>query len=513
MSGTVTADAAPAPAPEETERRKHWWDVWFFLSCLVPLGVYLPHGFNSALTRDLGVYTYGGQGVADGELPYEAILNRAGPLAHLIPGIGIWLGRQAGMDDLFSARLLNMFISMLCVGVAYLIGRDLYRSRLAGIVSATTLLCIEGFITYSTGGPREKTALVLFVLLAALAMIHRRWGVTGFFIALATLTWQPVFFAAAAGAAVAALLAERTGKLKALVLIAIGGIIPTAITIGVYAAAGQLKLFFDDFLIINAEYTRQTSFLDHPGTIWGYMTDAYGWSLYVFIGGLVVQLGLAIAALRGPTRRTTEGAAQIGFGVVTVVGLIWSAKAFNGFPDAFFVLPEAVIGIGGLAALLRARTNVRVVLVATLVWVVVATGLSVRFSVLNRDDSLLAQRADVRHVMALLPTDATMVTVEAPQPLVLAHKRNLTRYQLFGNGLIDYLEATWPGGAAGYAQWIEQKAPTVITVGDDGPPDWLDPALGNYARVGNSGKWAWYLNRDLGPETLTQARDVLHDRS
>ena len=385
MSGTITADAAPAPA-QETERRKHWWDIWFFLSCLVPLGVYLPHGFNAALTRDLGVYTYGGQGVADGQLPYEAILNRAGPLAHWIPGLGIWLGRQVGMDDIFSARLINMFISMACVGVAYLLGRDLYRSRLAGIVSATTLLCIEGFITYSTGGPREKTALVLFVLLASLAMVHRRWGVTGFFIALATLTWQPVFFAAAAGAAVAAMLAERRrGKLKALVLIAVGGIIPTAVIVGVYAAAGQLKLFLDDFLIINAEYTRQTSFLDHPGVIWGYMTDAYGWSLWVFLGGLVVQLGLGVAALRAPTRRTATGAAQIGFAVVTVVGLIWSAKAFNGFPDAFFVLPEAVVGIGGLAALLRARTNARVVLAATLVWVVVATGLSVRVSVLSRD--------------------------------------------------------------------------------------------------------------------------------
>ena len=91
------------------------------------------------------------------------------------------------------------------------------------------------------------------------ARLTRAWYLYAF-IALATLTWQPVFFAAAAGAAVAALLAERTGKLKALLLIAVGGLIPTAITVGAYVATGQLKLFVDDFLLINAEYTKQTWF-------------------------------------------------------------------------------------------------------------------------------------------------------------------------------------------------------------------------------------------------------------
>ena len=40
--------------------------------------------------------------------------------------------------------------------------------------------------------------MVLFLLAALLAMVHRRWFATGVFIALGTLTWQPVFFAAIA---------------------------------------------------------------------------------------------------------------------------------------------------------------------------------------------------------------------------------------------------------------------------------------------------------------------------
>ena len=130
--------------------------------------------------------------------------------------------------------------------------------------------------------------------------MHQRWCAAGFFIALATLTWQPVFLAVAAGAAVAALLGQRTGKLRALVGIAVGGIVPTVITVGAYAAIGKLQVFLDDFLLINAEYTQQTSLFDNGSAIWSFMVDAYGWSLWVLLGGMVVQLALAVAALARP---------------------------------------------------------------------------------------------------------------------------------------------------------------------------------------------------------------------
>ena len=71
--------------------------------------------------------------------------------------------------------------------------------------------------------------------------MHQRWFATGFFIALATLTWQPVFLAVAAGAAVAALVGQRTGELKALVGIAVGGIVPTLITVGAMPRSGSSR--------------------------------------------------------------------------------------------------------------------------------------------------------------------------------------------------------------------------------------------------------------------------------
>ena len=94
----------------------------------VALLTYALHGFNGMLTRDLAVYSYAGQQVAEGVPPYLGILNRAGPLAHVIPGIGVVIARIGGFDDLFTLRLLFLAIATLCVCAVYVLGRDVFAS-------------------------------------------------------------------------------------------------------------------------------------------------------------------------------------------------------------------------------------------------------------------------------------------------------------------------------------------------------------------------------------------------
>ena len=476
------------------------------VSAAVALLVYLPHGFDGELTRDLGVYSYAGQQFAEGVPPYGAILNRAGPLAHLIPGIGAFLARSVGVDDVLGMRVLFLVIAVACVVVAYLLGRDMFRSRPAGLATAAALLCFHGFITYATYGPREKTPMVLFVLLALLAMVHQRWATTGCFIALATLTWQPAFLAALAAAVVAVLLGLHERRIRALARIAVGGVVTLVAAV---AVVGDLRLFLDDFLLINARYTHQISLLDFPDDLWELMRDAYGWSLWVFLIGAAAQFVLAVAALAGRDRRDPRHAAMVGTTILFGVGAAWSLKAFNGWPDAFFMLPASALGIGGLVAL-AARVHARAALALSLAWVTVAVGLSLAFSISTRDDTLDEQRADVAAVLALLPADARMLSVEAPQPLVLAHERNLSEFQLFGNGLIDYVDDTWPGGRFGYGQWITDQAPTVIAFGGSTPPRWLAPTLDDaYQEVGSSPGWVWYARTDMPVGTLDRLMGAL----
>ncbi len=204
------------------------------LTGLVALAVYLLQGFDGLLSRDLAVYSYGGQQFADGVAPFVAILNRAGPLAHAVPGVGAWVADLVGVDDLFGMRVTLMLVAVATIVVMYLLGRDLFGSRGAGLATAAAMLSCEGFIRYATFGPREKTTMVLMLALALLAMVHQRWGTAGAFIALSTLCWQPVAFPAIAGVAVAALLGTGPGardRLVALARIAVGGLVPTLVTV------------------------------------------------------------------------------------------------------------------------------------------------------------------------------------------------------------------------------------------------------------------------------------------
>ena len=488
---------------------------------LVALSVYLLQGFDGLLTRDLGVYAYGGQQVAEGVPPFVAILNRAGPLAHLVPGIGAAAARIVGVEDMLGMRVTLMLVAVVTVMVAYLLARDLFGSRTAGLASAAALLCFEGFLTYATFGPREKTTMVCFLALALLAMVHQRWGTAGAMIALSTLTWQPVFLPAFAGIAVAALLGAGggwKGRLVALTRIAVGGLIPTAITVAAYAAVGRLQIFLDAFVLINLRYTTMNGLAGNLADAWTTTSRAFGWSLGVLALGTLITLAMGIHAALRPTRTTPKGASMVGLGVVVVGCLVWSYRTFDGWPDTFFLLPPAAVGIGGIVALLGQRVPVRAVTAVTVAWCLVATGMSIGAAIGKRTDVLDRQRADVEMVLSMLPAQASIISVKAPQVLVLGHHRNPTRLQLFGNGLVRYVEDTWPGGIEGYGDWIGRRSPTVIAVGYTAGtpccPVWLEDVLKQrYQRVGaTAGPFKWFISKRVPRPTRVEIKARLHER-
>ena len=484
------------------------------LLCAVAAALYVLHGFDGYLSRDLGDYAYGGQQVAEGVPPYVAVVNRAGPLAHLIPGVGAALSGWVGVDQVVGMRVFLMFFAIAAIAVTYLLGRDVFRSRLAGVAAAASLVGCQGFIAYASDGPREKTSMVLFLLCAMLAMAHRRWLTMGFFTALATLCWQPVLLVAMAGAVAAVVLGQSEGRLKALGRFAVGGLVPTAVTVGCYAAVGAFDIFWDDFFLINARYTQQISLVTNPDEAWRMLVEGYGPSLALFLTGLAAITVLAVLALRPtPDRRDTVRVNLLATGAILVAGVAWSLRAFNGFPDAFIMLPPAALGIGGLVAGLASRVSLRTAVLATAAWTVAATAIGASYAISTRDDTLDEQRASVDAVLDVLPPDARILSVEAPQPLVLAHQRNLSRLQLFGNGLIDYVDDTWPGGRDGYGRWIGRQKPTLIALGNHGTvPDWLDPTLDRgYHRVGTSIGWDWYVHKGVGRQTRDELRKIVKD--
>ncbi len=469
--------------------------------------IYWQNGFAGYLSRDLALYAYAGQQVADGHLPYTGVVNRAGPLAHAVPAVGAWLARLVDADELLAMRVLFLFLAAASVWVAYLLGRDLTGSRLAGLASAAALLSTHGFSEYATNGPREKTTLMLLLLGACVALARRRPGWAGALVSLATLTWQPALFVGLVAGVVAVWSLEPGRRLHGLARFVVGGLVPLLVCMASYALVGELRLFWDCFLLTHVFYTDQPG----VGTDWSavseLMQEVYGRFVWTMLVGWAALLaGAAVALLRPDPDRRGEQRVVVALAAGLVAGGAFCLRAFNGWPDVFFLLPAAFAGVALVVAAVGRRWSWRPALVLAVAWALVAGVAAVRYSLDTRGDTLDAQREETAAVMAALPADATIVSVEAPHPLVLTGRTNPFPHQMFDLGLDDYVDDTWPGGLDGLAQDIADERPTVIAVGTTDPA-WLQPVLdAEYVEVGGTTGWYWYLRRSLGDEVLDEAR-------
>ena len=490
-------------------------DPWGPVLAAVGVVVFLVHGFGGILTRDLALDAYGGQQFSEGVPPFVSVLNRAGPLAHMVPGVGTWLGRLFGADsgaaDLMVMRALMLVLSAVAVWVVYLLVRDAFASRVAGLAAASSLLAFQGFVTYATGGPREKTTMLLLFSLALWALVHRWWGRAGVALALATLTWQPVFVGGVAVAVVALLLLPGWRcRLLALGRFAAGGILATAVFVVYYVAVDALQEFLDAFYFINASYTHQSGLVTYLLSDPSEILSGFGWSLWLILLGLLAMVVLGAMAPRRGDLHEPATVAAVAFGGGTVASLGWSVYVFNGWADAVFMLPFAAAGLGGLVhALARLAPGPvgRAGVAAYVVLVLVAGTVN---SWATRDERLWAMRDVNEGVLAALGPDVTVMSVGAPQPLVFGRLENPYYHQMFILGLDEYVDDTWPGGLAGLAEQVEADRPTVITMDQPSWYEFMAPVLeSHYEEVGTTYLMTWYVDRAVGEEQLERVRRIV----
>jgi 4-amino-4-deoxy-L-arabinose transferase-like glycosyltransferase len=475
------------------------------------LVVCIVQGFDSILTRDLAIYSYGAQQTVEGVPPYVSVLNRVGPLAHLVPAIGVAAARVVGMDDVLAMRVLMLLISIACVWLLYLLARDLFRSRLAGVAATSALLTFTGFVTYAVGGPREKTTLMLFVILLFWAVLKQRWLLAGACVALATLTWQPAFLTTVFAAVVAMAGLGRRPMLPAVIRFGLGGLIPTAVITAGFALAGAMREFLDGFVLINRRYTEQVGLLAEPRETVRFLVEGFGASLLLVLAGLVAVIVVGAmhwkAAFRG---REARRLALVGMGAATLAGIVWSLFVLNGWADLVVLLPAATVGVGAVAAEVQSRVPARVGVLSLVTWSVACVLAGLISSFTNREHVLDEQRAEVAAMFAAVPSGATVMSVGGPEPLVLTHRTNPIRHQMFLTGLDQYVDDTWPGGLEGLAAWIGDEEPTFVTVDHPGWYTWLAPTLEEeYVEVGTTpGDFTWYVHRSVSADTIEELRDV-----
>ena len=474
---------------------------------VVSVVVYVLHGFHGALTRDLGIYSYAGQQVADGVPPYLGVLNRAGPLAHVLPGVGALVARAGGLDDVVTMRVLFMLIATAAVCVSYLLGRDLLGSRSAGLVTASAMLAFHGFIQYASSGPREKTPMTLFVLAALWAATRRRWFAAGVLTSLATLCLQTAFFSTFTAVVVAALLLAHGHRVRALALVAAGGLVPVAVLGAWFALAGSLREAYDGFYGINRRYTVPDPLSDDLDRVWDDLQVAYGVTVWLLLAGAVLLVLVSLAAVSGRARDAEPGLRVLpAMAAGLLAGLAWIWREYDAWPDLFPVLPFSALGLGAAFAVAGHRLAPRPRAAVAVALALGAVVLALAYSLTSQDDTLREQREATEAVLTTLPPGATITSIEAPQPLVLAGLTNPTRYQMFRSGLQDYMDDTWPGGLAGFRRDLVADGPDLVAVGETVSTGWRDSLRPGYVYVGSAPLWDWYARASLGPATIADLR-------
>ena len=475
----------------------------------VALVTYALHGFDGLLSRDLSLYSYAGQQVVEGVPPYQGVLNRAGPLAHLIPAVGVGLARLGGFDDLLGMRVLFMLIATLCTCTVYALGRDVFRSRLAGLVTAGTFLTFAGFVHYASNGPREKTPMTLFVVCALWAVTKQRWFTAGLFVSLATLCLQIAFFPSFTAAVAGALVLAAGQRVRALVRVALGGAVPAVACLVYFALVGALRDALDAFLLINVRYTEPDPLLAKLGENADDLWAAYGVSVWLLLAGSVALLVISFVLGREKVARGLPSTPVLGaFALALVFGLLWNLKDYDAWPDLFPLLPLAAVGIGALFVTATHRLSRRSAMLVAGALLVAMTATAVRGSVTTRDDRLVTQRESVAAVLGELPPSATVTSIEAPQPLVLARLTNPTRHQMFSGGLPLYVDDTWPGGLEAFRRQLVEQPTTLIAIGDKMSRTWGEGIAPDYQYIGEAPGWYWYARASLGESTLSSLRDA-----
>jgi hypothetical protein len=477
---------------------------------VVALVVYSFHGFNGLLRHDIGLFVYGGEQVAHGVPPYQDVFNSVGPLADAVPGAAIWVGNLMGADPVTSARVLFLLLSALCCSLLCVLARETFDSRAAGLLAPAAFLPFENFLTLAASGPREKTAMVVFLLAALILVLRQRWLAAGAFTALAALTWQPALFPAVAAAVVGALLGSSR-RVDAMARFVAGGLGVTAVAVGYFALVGGLRTAVNGFFIVNLLYTHQPSAITQPAHIWAVLWQTYHLTLPLALAGLACLFVLAVYAVPFalPTSRLRLIPAQrlVTVGAGAAAGACWTTLVINGGPDLFVILPFCALGLAG-GILLGVMRLPRLIGGRVLVAVVCASvAAATTISLSTRDNRLVLERADITAVLDTQPPSATILSIGVPEVLAIAQRTNPVPYQLFDTRMRDYIDHEVPGGLVTLRERLQAAPPTFIVRSTSETGRWPNLLLHqDYWDVGSGMKWTWYLNKSAGVDALLRAR-------
>ena len=409
-------------------------------------------GIHGMLSRDESVYAYGGQQIEDGTPFYVSIFDQKTPGAAYLAGLAVAIGNTFGFADIDSIRVAFFVCACLSVVAVYLLALELWGSVPAALVAAVTFASFRGFALDALGGPDAKTPGILLAVLTMLFFARRRWFWAGLCGALAFLVWQPLLVYLAIALAFA-------GRRR---LIALGAAVPLAGTALYFWITGALSDFVQAAFAFPVEglYRRHETIGERIAHIAKTFDLYYHGALIQFWAGLALLLAVCLVALW--ERRFRDPLLRIVLPTFVVLAG-FSALDFQGYPDAYPLLPYAALGLGGAVAyvvrvrVLRPAAVAAAVLAVALAWSQFSTGRA-------EATTLGAQRTEAADIQHLLNPGDTIYALGDATPLVLTDRTNASRYIFLSSGVAAWQLRTLPDGFNGWMRQIHASHPAVIVV-------------------------------------------------
>lgn len=430
--------------------------------------VYGLYGFDGVLLRDYAIYLYSGQRLAEGVPPYVSVFDHKGPLSPVIAGLGVMLSKQLSWDDIFTVRLMFFAIGCFTVVAVYLLGKNVFRSQVAGLLGAFTFLGFYGFAESVASGPEPKTPMVLFETLSLWLMVQKRWFWAGVCGSLAFLVWQPMGIFAFV-TFLLALTRPREERYGATIGAMAGIAIPLLTTIAYFYYYDALENLLDGVFLFNIRYLVRggTTFLWQLGSIGGVVGSTYTMMVVPIVIGLVMILRLY--ALRPFQYRFAP--LLLSFPAL----VLWSLKDFQLTDDFFIFLPYAAVGFGAFLAVVIGRTKtprlVAVLLGTLLLGVALANTLDVvnAYSasiVRGTTISLSQQREGALEIEKRLGTNVRLASINSPQVMVFLHRANPNPYLFITAGVDREIEEKTPGGFEGWLRELSASSDAIVFFGE-----------------------------------------------
>ena len=446
-----------------------------FILALAAL-VYSMYGFEGVLLRDYSIYLYSGQRMAEGVPPYVSVFDHKGPVPPMLAGLGVMLSKWFNWDDIYTVRLVFFATACLTVVAVYFLGKNVFRSQVAGLFGALTFLGFYGYAQPATSGPEPKTPMVLFQTLSLSFMSIKRWFWAGFFGSLAFLVWQPmgVFSMMVFVLAVT----RPKGERRYAALRALGGIVtPLLVIVGYFYYYGALGELLDGVVLFNALYLTRGDYTTAP------LTSRVLWDptlsqtlldpslLWESVSGVVLpyitMLGPIVIGLAMVIRLYFLKPYQYRFAPILLSFLappLWALVDFQLSDDFFVYLPYVAIGFGAFGASMIQRTKtpwlVGILLGMLLLGIAIAnTFEEVNAPAANKllatNISLNEQREGASQIEERFGKDIRIASINSPQVLALLHRENPNPYLFITAGIDRYIDAKEPGGFEGWLKGLE----------------------------------------------------------